>query len=237
MSDAREITVEDPDMLYHQVIVNTHIKRFRETYKDFFELAETVRLVEYFFNKVYNLQSKMERDELIVESFSRFKPLISEKSRIRLEKLIELNSLTDRLDKQMADHYLEKFPKPKSFSATISAARMKQCYAQANKKEERLKQLDMLLDSLESFFELSKYSLVEMLLKPAYLAAVMVNAKSLYILFEEGYLASKPVSRKTFQTFLKTVKEKETAYLESVYGKKKSVTKKSKPENPLKTKN
>ena len=62
MKAAQEIATLEHNLLYHQVVVNTHINRFRVTYPEFFKLKETVKLVEYFFNRVYNRDGKQERD-------------------------------------------------------------------------------------------------------------------------------------------------------------------------------
>lgn len=222
MKAAQEIVTLEPSLIYHQVVVNTHINRFRTTYQEFFQLKETVKLVEYFFNRVYNLEGKQDRDALVLSTYGKFRSLISEKSRNRMENLINLNDLTDRLDQQMAQFLRKKGPKPVSHDAILTNPQIKACYQKANRKEDRQEQLNLLVHNLESFFELSKHPLAEVIMRPAYLAAVMVNAKTLYNLFEEGYLAAKPVSRETFYKFIEAVKTREAEYLEHIYSSSKA---------------
>jgi hypothetical protein len=217
MKAAQEIATLEPNLLYHQVVVNTHINRFRVTYPEFFKLKETVKLVEYFFNRVYNLDGKQERDVLVLSTYGKFRSLISEKSRNRMENLINLNDITDRLDQQMAQFLRKREVKKLRHDSILSEAQIKSCYQKGNQLQDRQDQLNLLIHNLESFFELSKHPLAEVIMRPAYLAAVMVNAKPLYNLFEEGYLAAKPVSKETFYKFIDAVKKREKEYLDFIY--------------------
>jgi hypothetical protein len=88
---------------YHQIIVNTHVRRSHLTYSEYFQDEKTRNLADYFFEKIYTLEGKAERDELAVKTYNRFKGMVSEKSRDRIENLLLLNELTDELDMQMAD--------------------------------------------------------------------------------------------------------------------------------------
>lgn len=204
-----------------QLIVNTHIRRFRNTYGEYFELEESHNLVQYFFNRIYILEGKAERDQMAEKTFKRFGSFISENSKTRLEKLMHLNWLTDELDAQMAE-YIEANQgiydscRGQDF---IADDIMKKLYVNANTFESRVEQLSLLIFNLESFFELSKHPLADVVMKPIQFASAMVGAKKLYEVFEEGYKATRPVSKDLFYEFTSTVRKREKDFLENLYGK------------------
>ncbi|MCS6983573.1 MAG: hypothetical protein NZM25_00410 [Leptospiraceae bacterium] len=206
---------------YHQIIVRTHIRRFHLFYEKYFAREESKALVTFFFEKVYNLEGKTRRDEIASRTYRRFRSLLSERSRDRLEKLLYLNELTDYLDKKLAWGLYQ--------NSAWAAQAIAQGYAddlvyhellrQENSFEEREQQLQLVLWNLQSFFELSKHPLAEVVMRPAYMAAVMIGAKEIYYMLEEGYFASKPVPRELFYEFVEFVKEKEKQFFYLVYGK------------------
>lgn len=206
---------------YHQIVLNTHVKRFHEFYYNYFNQQESRDLVTFFFEKIYNLEGKKHRDEVAQKTYRRFKALLSEKSRERIEKLLYLNEITDRLDEQMALGLMENphWAAKAMRQGFIDGETYHELYRQYNRYEDRKEQLELVLWNLQAFFELSKHPLADMVMRPAYIAAAMVGAKDLYYVFEEGYMASKPVTRELFYQFLEVVKQKETQFLNSLYNR------------------
>jgi len=204
---------------YHQIIVNTHVRRFHETYAEYFDGKATRALADYFFEKIYTLEGKSERDQLAIKTYTRFKGMLSEKSRERIENLLLLNEITDELDGQMA----EIIRKDKKYIVRhngveyVDLKKLPQLYRKANDPEARIRQLKLIILNLESFFELSKHPLAGVVMRPVSLAARTVGAMKLYRIFEEGYNATKPVSKKVFFEFMQYVRGHETQFLETVY--------------------
>lgn len=206
---------------YHQIVVNTHVRRFHTTYKEYFSDESTRALADYFFEKIYTLEGKSERDELAVKTYNRFKGMLSEKSRDRIENLLLLNEITDELDSEMAD-VIRKDKKcivKHDGIEHIDLKKLPAIYRKANKPEARIKQLKLIILNLESFFELSKHPLAGVVMRPVSLAARTVGAIKLYRIFEEGYNATKPVSRDVFFEFTEYVRGHETQFLETAYKK------------------
>ncbi|MBN8220613.1 MAG: hypothetical protein J0L53_06790 [Spirochaetes bacterium] len=210
--------VVDP---YHQIVVNTYVRRSRLTYKEYFDQAQTRPLADYFFEKIYTLEGKAERDELAMKTYNRFKGMLSEKSRGRIENLLLLNEVTDKLDQQMADYLRDnkKLIVEHDGIKHIDLKKLPQIYKKCNRFEDRVEQLKLVVHNLESFFELSKHPLAGVVMRPVSLAARTVGFTSLYKVFEEGYNATKPVSKEVFFEFTQYVRGHETQFLEKAYKK------------------
>jgi hypothetical protein len=206
---------------YHQIIVNTHVRRSHLTYSEYFQDEKTRNLADYFFEKIYTLEGKAERDELAVKTYNRFKGMVSEKSRDRIENLLLLNELTDELDMQMADVIRKdkKYIVKHDGIEHVDLKKLPALYRKANDMNARVKQLKLVVTNLESFFELSKHPLAGVVMRPVSLAARTVGALKLYKVFEEGYAATKPVSREIFFEFTQYVRGHETQFLEKIYKK------------------
>lgn len=204
---------------YHQIVVNTHVRRFHLTYSEYFNTESTRALADYFFNRIYTLEGKAERDALAVKTYNRFKSMLSEKSRNRIENLLLLNELTDELDREMAA-VLKKERKhivQHDGIEHIDLKKLPALYRKANDPEARIRQLKLVILNLESFFELSKHPLAGVVMRPVSLAARTVGAMKLYRIFEEGYNATKPVSKEVFFEFMQYVRGHETQFLEKAY--------------------
>ena len=202
-----------------QLVVNTHIHRFENFYERYFNRPDTRELVQYFFNRIYTLEGKAERDKTAKKVYDRFRAVLSEKAKERIENLMNLNDLTDSLDLQMAVA-LQKNPPLQNHTTeggVISPDVFRELYRIANSQKDREEQLQLILHNLESFFELSKHPLAEMMMKPASMAAAMVGAKSIFAIFEEGYRATRPVQKEIFTEFMQVVRQKENQFLQSIY--------------------
>lgn len=206
---------------YHQIIVNTHIRRSHATYHEYFAQDSTRALADYFFDRIYTLEGKAERDEMAVKTYNRFKGMLSEKSRGRIENLLLLNEITDELDMQMADviRKEKKYIVKHDGVEHVDLKKLPALYRKANNPADRVKQLKLVVLNLESFFELSKHPLAGVVLRPVSLAARTVGAGRLYKVFEEGYNATKPVTKEVFFEFTQYVRGHETQFLEKSYKK------------------
>ncbi len=206
---------------YHGLIIQTHIYRFFQEYHDYFEKDKTKKLVNFFFNRIYTLEGKDQRDNMAQETFSRFRGILSEKSRNRIDKLLRLNSLTDELDKEMAIHWKNdpELSGKIEYWKVIPCDVFKGLMLRSNTFESRKEQATLSIENLESFFELSKNPIAEMVMKPIKMAAMMMGIRQLYETLEEGYNATRPVDKELFKIFMEEVREKESDYLKSVYGR------------------
>jgi len=207
---------------YHQIVVNTHVRRAHVAYAEYFNQASTRPLADYFFEKIYTLEGKHERDELALKTYNRFKGMLSEKSRGRIEKLLLLNEITDELDRQMADAIRKdkKFITKHASHPYIDLKKLPSLYKKCGNFPKRVEQLKLVVHNLESFFELSKHPLAGVIMRPVSLAARTVGFMNLFRVFEDGYNATKPVNKEVFFEFTAYVRGCETQFLEKAYKKK-----------------
>jgi len=204
-----------------QIVVNTHIRRAHLAYKEYFEQENTRPLADYFFERIYTLEGKAERDALATKTYGRFKGMLTEKSRARIENLLLLNEITDKLDRQMAEviRREQKAIVQHGSIYHIDLKKLPHLYKKCNNFADRVQQLKLVVQNLESFFELSKHPLAPVVIKPVALAARTVGFLELFRVFEEGYNATKPVTKEIFFEFTEYVRGHETQFLEKAYKK------------------
>ncbi|MCB1179094.1 MAG: hypothetical protein KDK36_16025 [Leptospiraceae bacterium] len=195
-------------------IVRAQVERFHEFYSEYFNRQETIRMVEFFFEKVYNLEGKQEWVDIAVNGFEKIKSLAKESTRESMEQLIELNNSTDELDSWMAELILMKGWKP---TKELSREEYDSYFIEMGHEEERKKQLKFVLNNLIQFYELAHRPVNAVLLKPAKFMSKILGLYPLLAIVEEGYYAWLPVSKEIFDGFYKEVETKEWEYLNKCF--------------------
>lgn len=195
-------------------IVRAQVERFHEFYSEYFNRQETIRMVEFFFEKVYNLEGKQEWVDIAVNGFEKIKSLAKESTRESMEQLIELNNSTDELDSWMAELILMKGWKP---TKELSREEYDSYFIEMGHEEERKKQLKFVLNNLIQFYELAHRPVNAVLLKPAKFMSKILGLYPLLAIVEEGYYACLPVSKEIFDGFYKEVETKEWEYLNKCF--------------------
>lgn len=193
-----------------KIVVSGQVNRFHITFKKFFDRPDTRALVEFFFEKVYNTEAKAEWVDLAISSFDKVKGIVKDETRDSMEKLLELNSLTDKLDKEMAIHLLNK---KFDVSKTISNEEFIREFAEFEHGDERYKQFEIVLLNLYLFYELAHRPINAILIKPAKFMSKVLGFQSLFNAVEEGYNACLPVSRELFTEFYNEVENSEYEFL------------------------
>ncbi|MCC6275748.1 MAG: hypothetical protein IT569_07810 [Leptospiraceae bacterium] len=195
-------------------IVRAQVARFHEFYSEYFTKPETTPMVNYFFDKIYNLDGKEEWLDLAVNTFEKVKNMIKEQTRLNLEQLIDLNNLTDKLDTQMAFLLLEKNWEE---GKELNSKEYRELYEELKHGEERKLQLEYVLNNLRKFYDLAHRPINAVIMKPARFMSKLLGVYPLFASVEDGYYAVLPVSSDIFESFYKEVKEKEWEYLHSAF--------------------
>ena len=193
-----------------RLVVKAQVNRFKETYKSYFERPETIAMVNYFFDKVYNIDAKADWVELAISSFEKIKTIMKEETRQNLEKLLDLNHLTDQLDTYMARHFLLI---GRDLGSDLSAEEFQTEFEKMGHEEERYRQLEIVLLNLKQFYDLAHRPINSILLRPARFMSKILGFQTLFAAIEEGYNACLPVPRELFESFYKEVENKEYDYL------------------------
>jgi hypothetical protein len=187
-------------------IVRAQVERFRKFYADYFHLEETISMVEYFFETIYNLDGKEAWMHLALDTYQKVKGMMKETTRANLETLIELNNLTDHLDSER-DWDGKK----------LTREEYDDLYKAYGHKEERKKQLEIVLHNLRTFYELAHKPISAYLIRPARFMASLLGVSLLFESVEKAYNAVLPVSPEIFVSFIEQVERRETEYLESAF--------------------
>lgn len=195
-------------------IVRAQVQRFRDFYKSYFNEKETAKMVNYFFDKVYDLDGKEEWLELAMNTFARVKNLIKEQTKKNVEKLIDLNNLTDTLDHEMAILLLNE-----GWDQQIKLNRKEydDLFRKFGKWLKRKEQLKIVLHNMRLFYELSHRPVNNVIMKPAKLMSKVLGVYPLFASVEEGYYAVLPVHKEIFEQFYDDVKNKEWTYLQEIF--------------------
>jgi hypothetical protein len=190
-------------------VVRAQVERFHEFYKDYFNREETLLMVQYFFEKIYNLEGRKEWIHLAIDSFDKVKNIMKDSTRENVEKLMELNQLTDQLDEHMAKLILEKGWK----GETLSRDQYDLYFSEIGYSKDRAHQLQHVLTNLQQFYELAHRPINAVIIKPVKVMSKMLGIHPLFATVEDGYYACMPVRREIFDAFYEEVKTKEWAYL------------------------
>lgn len=193
----------------HKEIVRAQIERFHVYYIDYFKREETLRMVEYFFEKVYNVEGKQDWVKIAIEGFDKVKSMIKESTRDSMEELLELNYLTDRLDTMMAELLLKKGWKGEQISREFYDS----LFSELGHEEDRKKQLFHVLKNMRQFYSLAHRPINSIILKPAKFMSKILGIYPLFATVEEGYHACLPVKTEIFESFYADVEKKEWNYL------------------------
>ncbi len=194
-------------------IIRVQIERFHEFYADYFRREETHAMVEYFFDRIYGLESDREWRRLALTTFQTVKHLVKEETRANIEHLIELNELTEQLDHELAEILLAKHGP----DHRLTTQEYREIYCQSPDPERRRRHLTLVLQNMESFYALAHRPINAYVIKPARFMTKMLGIYPLFATVEEGYYAVLPVNRELFDQFTAEVRKREWEYLESAF--------------------
>jgi hypothetical protein len=190
-------------------VVRANVERFHEFYYEYFNREETLLMVQYFFEKIYNLDGRKQWIHHAIDSFEKVKNIMKDSTRENVEKLMELNQLTEKLDETMAILLLDNGWNGEN----ISREDYDKYFSQMGYSLERAHQLQHVLSNLQQFYELAHRPINAVLIKPVKVMSKMLGIHSLFETIEDGYYACMPVRREIFDAFYEEVKNKEWAYL------------------------
>jgi methyltransferase-like protein len=168
-------------------------------------------MVNYFFDKIYNLEGRHEWIEIGINSFDKVKAIMKEETRQNVEQLIALNNLTEKLDTDMAFLLLDNGWDEEKKELTREEYDF--YYKKMGQAKERKIQLDYVLQNMVQFYDLAHRPINAVIMKPAKFMSKILGIHPLFAVVEEGYFAVLPVSRELFDSFYKEVEELEHQYL------------------------
>lgn len=208
--------MSDLQLQAKQEIMRAQSQRFKEFYAKYFAQEETKELVNFFFEKIYNLESQGNIITTAINTFNKIKSKLPKEIQKSIQDVIDLNEFTHRMDEGMAEILLQRGWKP---GTEIDTTELTEVYKAYGHRDDRIKQLTVMIDTLEFSHQLAHSALGKVLLGPARLAARIFRVMPLFEFLEEGYLATRKVSVELFTEFLHDVETKEWDYLYGNLGK------------------
>ncbi|TGN20412.1 FFLEELY motif protein [Leptospira idonii] len=195
-------------------IVRVQVERFHEYYSHYFVQKETIEMAKFFFETVYNLEGKEEWESLALTTYAKVKHMMKEGTRESVERLIELNTITDDLDIRLGQLILDKGWKP---GTKLSQAEYAQYFKELGLADVRKKQLEVVLFNLKKFYDLAHRPINSYIIKPAAVMSRMLGVYPLFKKVEQGYYATLPVSQELFGSFFSEVEKREWEFLHSSF--------------------
>ncbi len=199
-------------------VVRVQVERFHNFYESYFSREETILMARFFFESVYNLEDRAEWEELAYKTYDKVKNMIKETSRENIERLIELNSITDQLDISLAelliaDHW--------QVGTKLTQQDYCEYYKKLGRKEDRKKQLEIVLFNLKKFYELAHKPIAAIVIKPEKKKKKMLGVYPLFKRVELGYNATLNVKSETFSAFYAEIEKREWEFLNSMFAESK----------------
>ncbi|BDA77166.1 hypothetical protein LPTSP3_g00960 [Leptospira kobayashii] len=191
-------------------VVRAQVERFQNFYSSYFNRKETIAMAKFFFETVYNLEGKEEWETLAFNTYAKVKHMMKEGTRESVERLIELNTITDELDIKLGKLLLEHGWKP---GTKISEEEYFERFRELGESQSRKKQLEVVLFNLRKFYDLAHRPINSYIMKPAAVMARMLGVYPLFKKVEQGYYATLPVSPEIFNSFFDEVEKREWEFL------------------------
>ena len=214
-------TVSKEDII--GLIMSTYIEHFHVQYEDYFSKEHTKGLVQFFFDSIYSDKAVKKVHSTAFGTYAKYKHLLNQKTVEKIKPLISLSNLTKSLDQQVANGIIEEGCLSEiNMDSMIPTELFLVMIKKYNTYEDKQLQLELTLDCMGSFFDLSKSFGVGFSLKSAYYITQSMNIGEIFGLLIKGYEATKQISRKEFVSFLDEIKKRENQFLDKIYKKEKS---------------
>ncbi|TGN11057.1 FFLEELY motif protein [Leptospira ilyithenensis] len=191
-------------------VVRAQVERFQNFYSSYFNRKETIAMAKFFFETVYNLEGKEEWETLAFNTYAKVKHMMKEGTRESVERLIELNTITDELDIKLGKLLLEHGWKT---GTKITEEEYFERFRELGESQSRKKQLEVVLFNLRKFYDLAHRPINSYIMKPAAVMARMLGVYPLFKKVEQGYYGTLPVSQEIFNSFFDEVEKREWEFL------------------------
>ncbi len=185
--------------------------RLAHTYADLLESDRYGPAGRFFLSDIYASKDFSQRDQdiqTIYNFLSRFLPPISLKL---VRDAIELNQLTDALDKRLLAVLVDQL----GVTTTITPGQYAKAYQICDNYTDRAFQIRSLARTLREVGEGARIPLVSAALKIVHRPAVAAGWKDLYDFLARGYQAFKPM--KDVKYFVDAIREREMRILDNLF--------------------
>jgi hypothetical protein len=165
---------------------------------------------EFFATEIYSARDFTERNESFRRLAQQFKHVLGDEIYTGLVRLLDLHSLTDRLDDLMADA-LRAAGTPLKFTE----AQYEDAYRVLDNYDERLLQIDLIVECLQFTHHVSQMTLITFVLKSAKIAVGLFSKDRVVELLEHACATLRNI--KNVDYLIGEIRDREVARLDRIY--------------------
>ena len=205
------------DVQAKSLVAEALTERLEKTYADFIAEEKGFEQLPFFFrHHIYFPKDKGKRDMALEKLYHKLKAITGPQMTQRIHQLILLNRYTDELDLEVVQTLLAGPWKDKKEleGIKLSQADLEWAIKEAGQIEKRQKQVEMVCESLDFFFSLSKLPMIRLVIAPIKVAASMVGAIDLVATMEAGYELSRKI--KNIEKFIEAFRTREKKNLQAL---------------------
>jgi hypothetical protein len=188
------------------------VKQLKRNFNDLYTSKEYGQICEFFAQDIYGPRDFEERNRSFEQISSYFRNALGERLFHGLIRLLDLYELSDALDDLMVVT-LEKMGVKKN----ISQEQYDEAYYRCNNYDERIQQLDLVVECFHFTHSLCQYRFIGTILKTARMTShlFITSKESIVDMLERGYHALRPV--KNIKLFTDIIYERELKRLNRIY--------------------
>jgi hypothetical protein len=194
---------------YKGVLQSFQSNRLRRDHADLAEEPQYHDIGEFFFEEMYGPRDFSARDEQ-ARRLNQFIHLAPGLAVGDVQQVLELLELTNWLDDSVA-HWLMELDAPLEFDEEL----YERAYRLADNYDDRVRQLDLVRESLYNVYRMARRPLIGMVLKRTQGLAHTVGMADIHRFLRVGYNAIQPV--RDIHRFVETVGVRERDRLERIY--------------------
>jgi hypothetical protein len=202
------VRMDESDL--YRALVTYQVDRLKETYRDFLEQERYEELTQFFLEDVYATNNKEERDAGIKKVYDKFKEKVGRDIAENMKKVIELNDLTDRLDRKMVKKFQEM-----GIREAFDQDEYEEAYYLTDAYDDRVEQIRLIVSSLRYFHGLSRYRSIGLAMSLMRPYALLKGARALIDFLQEGYRAFRTVD--DVSEFEAAIEKRELDRLNRIY--------------------
>lgn len=188
------------------------VRRLKRDFRDMRKSEEYGAFSDFFATEIYSARDFTERNESFRRVTNQFRHVIGDEIYVGLVRLLDLHSLTDRLDEEVAGA-LVAMGRPLEFTEP----EYEEAYRRLDNYDERLLQIDLIIESLEFTHHVSQMTLIGVVLKSAKIATGFFSKDRTVELLERAYSMLRHIKSITY--LVEEVRKREVARLDRIYGK------------------